>query len=121
MMQSKLHQEEEEEEKTKVWQCDNYDKIMSGEVNKAVNRTFASTNGSAKRVVNSQKELVTEFMKILSPAFMARDSDEAAFRAFLRNPAYADRSYFIEFLKAQMETIETVRKSRKLCESSKLD
>jgi len=68
MMQSKLHQEEEEEEKTKVWQCDNYDKIMSGEVNKAVSRTFASTNGSAKRVVNSQKELVTEFMKILSLA-----------------------------------------------------
>lgn len=67
------------------------------------------------------REFATKFMTFLSPAFMARDSDEAAFRTFLRNPAYADKSYFIEFLKNQMEKIEIVRKSRKLCESSKLD
>lgn len=67
------------------------------------------------------REFATKFMNILSPAFMARDSDEAAFRALLRNPAYSDKSYFIEFLKAQMEKIEIVRKSRALCESSKLD
>ena len=60
-------------------------------------------------------------MNTLSPAFMARDSDEKAFRDYLRNPAFAERNFFILFLKKQMEIIETVRKSRHLCDTSKLD
>ena len=52
---------------------------------------------------------------------MARESDEQAFRDYLRNPAYQERDFFIRFLKKQMETIEIVRKSRDLCEKSMLD
>mmetsp|Transcript_16917 Transcript_16917/g.28650 ORF Transcript_16917/g.28650 Transcript_16917/m.28650 type:complete len:107 (+) Transcript_16917:1673-1993(+) len=67
------------------------------------------------------REFAESFMTALSPAFMARDSDENAFREYLRNPAFKERNFFILFLKKQMELIETVRKSRQLCESSKLD
>lgn len=72
-------------------------------------------------VEKKDREYAEIFMNTLSPAFMARDSDEAAFRNLLRNPAYKERNFFILFLKKQMEVIETVRKSRDLCVSSKLD
>ncbi len=72
-------------------------------------------------VEKKDREFAEIFLNILSPAFMARDSDEAAFREYLRNPAFKERNFFILFLKKQMETIETVRKSRQLCETSKLD
>jgi len=67
------------------------------------------------------REFAEVFMNTMSPAFMARDQDEEAFRTYLRNPTFKERNFFILFLKKQMEIIETVRKSRQLCESSKLD
>lgn len=72
-------------------------------------------------IEKKDREYAEIFMNQLSPAFMARDSDEQAFRDYLRNPAFKDRNFFILFLKKQMEVIETVRKSRSLCETSKLD
>ena len=72
-------------------------------------------------VDKKDREFAEIFMNQMSPAFMARDSDEQNFRDYLRNPAYKDRNFFILFLKKQMEVIETVRKSRHLCETSKLD
>jgi len=72
-------------------------------------------------VEKRDREFAEVFMNTLSPAFMARESDEQAFRDYLRNPAYKDRNFFVLFLKKQMEVIETVRKSRALCEGSKLD
>ena len=72
-------------------------------------------------VDKKDREFAEIFMNTFSPAFMARDSDEKAFRDYLRNPAYKERNFFILFLKKQMECIETVRKSRQLCLSGKLD
>ena len=72
-------------------------------------------------VEKKDREYAEVFMNTLSPAFMARDSDEKAFRDYLRNPVFKERNFFIQFLKKQMEVIETVRKSRKLCEASMLD
>lgn len=72
-------------------------------------------------VEKRDREFAERFMMIFSPAFMAREEDEKAFRDYLRNPAFAERNFFVLFLKEQMETIEKVRKSRKLCETSMLD
>jgi len=72
-------------------------------------------------VEKRDREYAEVFMNSLSPAFMAGEKEEEAFRQFLRNPAYQDKSFFVNFLKKQMELIDTVRKSRKLCESSMLD
>ena len=72
-------------------------------------------------VEKKDREFAEVFMNTLSPAFMARESEENAFREYLRNPAYQERDFFLRFLKKQMEVIETVRKSRTLCESSMLD
>lgn len=72
-------------------------------------------------VEKKDREFAEIFMNTLSPAFMARESDEQAFRDYLRNPAYQERDFFLRFLKKQMEVIETVRKSRSLCENSMLD
>ena len=57
-------------------------------------------------VEKRDREFAERFMNIFSPAFMARESDEKAFRDLLRNPAYAERNFFILFLKKQMEIIE---------------
>ena len=72
-------------------------------------------------VEKRDREYAEIFMNTISPAFMARDQEEEAFREYLRNPAYQERDFFLRFLKKQMETIETVRKSRILCEASMLD
>ena len=72
-------------------------------------------------VEKRDREYGETFMTMLSPAFMARESEEKAFREYLRNPVYQDRDYFVRFLKKQMEVIDTVRKSRTLCMSSMLD
>lgn len=72
-------------------------------------------------VEKRDREFAERFMSIFSPAFMAREKDEQAFREYLRNPAFAERNFFILFLKKQMEVIENVRKSRHLCETSMLD
>lgn len=72
-------------------------------------------------VDRKDREYAEAFMNTLSPAFMATEQIESQFREYLRNPVYQDRNFFVLFLKKQMEIIETVRKSRKLCESSMLD
>ena len=72
-------------------------------------------------VMKRDREFATTFMNSLSPAFMAREQEEQALREYLRNPAYQDIDFFIQFLKKQMEVIETVRKSRELCTTSMLD
>lgn len=71
--------------------------------------------------MKKDREFAEVFMNALSPAFMARESEENAFRSYLRDSAYASNDFFIKFLKKQMEVIETVRKSRDLCTSSRLD
>jgi aminopeptidase N len=50
-------------------------------------------------VEKRDREFAERFMKIFSPAFMARDEDEKAFRDYLRNPAFAERNFFVLFLK----------------------
>ena len=50
-------------------------------------------------VERKDREYAEIFMNTLSPAFMARDSDEKAFRDYLRNPVFAERNFFILFLK----------------------
>ena len=51
----------------------------------------------------------------LSPAFMARDSDEQHFKALLEK-ANPEKHFYVQFLKQQLEVIDTARKARKLCE-----
>jgi hypothetical protein len=38
-------------------------------------------------------------MNSLSPAFMARENEEKAFREYLRNPAFQNTDFFIKFVK----------------------
>jgi len=45
-------------------------------------------------VENKSREYAEKFLNILSPAFMARDSDEKAFRDYLRNPSYKSKPFF---------------------------
>jgi hypothetical protein len=54
-------------------------------------------------------------MSSLSPAFMARDSDEQHFKALLEK-ANTEKHFYVQFLKQQLEFIETARGARKLCE-----
>lgn len=72
-------------------------------------------------IMKKDREFSEVFMSSMSPAFMARDTEENAFRNFLRDSTYASSDFFIKFVKQQMEVIETVRKSRELCTSSMLD
>jgi hypothetical protein len=61
------------------------------------------------------REFAQIFMSGLSPAFMARDSDEHHFKSLLER-ANAEKHFYIQFLKQQLEVIDTARKARKLCE-----
>jgi hypothetical protein len=51
----------------------------------------------------------------LSPAFMARESDEQSFKVLL-DKANPEKHFYIQFLKQQLEFIDTARKARKICE-----
>jgi hypothetical protein len=46
-------------------------------------------------VENKPREFAEKFLNTFSPAFMARDSDEKAFRDYLRNPSYKDKPFFV--------------------------
>lgn len=46
---------------------------------------------------------------------MARESDEVQFKALLEK-ANPEKHFYVQFLKQQLEFIETARKARKLCE-----
>lgn len=59
-------------------------------------------------------------MNNLSPAFMAREQDESAFKELL-NRTTDDTHFFTIFLKKQVELIEIIKKSRQLCETFKID
>jgi phospholipid-transporting ATPase len=50
------------------WTCPNYDKVMSGSDNATIEKCIKSQDGEASFTLNSQKEMVTEFMKILGLA-----------------------------------------------------
>ena len=74
-----------------------------------------------KKVVDTRdREFAEAFMNNLSPAFMAREQDESAFRELL-NRTTDDTHFFTIFLKKQVELIEIIKKSRQLCETFKID
>lgn len=59
-------------------------------------------------------------MNGLSPAFMARDSDDVAFKD-LQEKCNKEKDFFSIFLKKSIESVEMTQKSRVLCESYKID
>ena len=67
------------------------------------------------------REFAEIFMNNLSPAFMAREEDEQAFKAMLEGPVAAKHEFFMLFLKKQLENITITQKSRHLCETYKTD
>ena len=60
------------------------------------------------------REFTQIFMGGLSPAFMARDSDVEHFKSLLEK-ANPEKHFYVQFLKQQLEFIETARKARALC------
>ena len=73
-----------------------------------------------KIVENRDREFSEVFMNGLSPAFMARDTDETAFKELFSRTT--DETHFSSlFLKKQIETIDIIKKSRHLCETFKID
>lgn len=71
-----------------------------------------------EKVVNEKdREYAEIFINGCSPAFMARDEDQAAFQEIL-DRSDKEKNFFILFLKKQIEAVEVAKKSRTLCESS---
>ena len=60
------------------------------------------------------------FINQLSPAFMARDEDEAAFKALLSKRT-DEAHFFNRFLKKAVENISIMKQSRKLSETFTLE
>ena len=60
------------------------------------------------------------FINQLSPAFMARDEDEAAFKKLLGKRT-EEAHFFTGFLKKAVENISIMKKSRELSETFTLD
>jgi phospholipid-transporting ATPase len=58
------------EEEGAKWSCKNYDGVINGNANAYINMTANSQSGGASVKMISQKDMVTEFMKILSLAHM---------------------------------------------------
>lgn len=73
-----------------------------------------------KIVETRDREFAETFMQHLTPAFMAREHDTAQFKDLLAN-AKEDKQFFILFLKKQIESIDMIQRSRKLCETFKLN
>lgn len=71
-------------------------------------------------VEKRDREFSEVFMNRLCPAFMATENDEAELKRILA-ATKPDRNFFILFLKKQLETIDTIKKSRHLCENFKTD
>jgi len=74
----------------------------------------------ASTIDKRDREFGEVFMNNLSPAFMAREQDEKAFQALLDNTSEPTH-FFTLFLKKALETIDVTKKSRKLCETYKVD
>ena len=51
---------------------------------------------------------------MISPAFLARESDEQHFKDLLEK-ANQENHQYVQFLKQQLERIGTTRKARQLC------
>jgi hypothetical protein len=82
---------------------------------------FEKYYANLKRIVDTRdREFAEAFMQGLSPAFMAREQDENAFKELLSRTT-EDTHFFTIFLKKQVESIETIKKSRHLCETFKID
>jgi magnesium-transporting ATPase (P-type) len=64
--QKKVSQEEEGAK----WSCQNYNKVISEDNNASINMTVNSQSGGASITLKTQKDLVTEFMNVLSLAHM---------------------------------------------------
>jgi hypothetical protein len=73
-----------------------------------------------KIVETRDREFAETFMQHLTPAFMARDHDTTHFKELLAN-AKEDKQFFILFLKKSIESIDMIQRSRKLCETFKLN
>lgn len=71
-------------------------------------------------VEKKDREFSEVFMNRMSPSFMATENDEAELKRILE-ATKPDRNFFILFLKKQLETIDTIKKSRHLCENFKTD
>ena len=72
-----------------------------------------------KNVVDTRdREFAQVFMNGLSPAFMARDQDETAFKELLGKTTDPTH-FFTLFLKKQIDTIEIIKKARALCAAKK--
>lgn len=69
-----------------------------------------------KIVETRDREFAELFMEGLSPAFMARESDEVQLQQILEK-ANPEREFFILFLKKEIETIDIIKRSRALCAS----
>jgi hypothetical protein len=68
-------------------------------------------------IVDSRdREFAETFMNLLSPSFMAREQDATCFAKMLAN-AKQDKQFFVLFLKKQIEAIDLIQRSRKLCET----
>lgn len=75
----------------------------------------------SKIVETRDREFAEVFMSALSPAYMAREEDNAAFGDLLRTANEEKHEYFVLFLKKQIEAIDVIKRSRTLCETFKLD
>lgn len=64
------------------------------------------------------REFAQSFCNYLTPATLARDEDEAAFKALLQK-ATDQTHFFTLFLKQQVEIIDIIKKGRALCETYK--
>jgi hypothetical protein len=62
------------------------------------------------------REFTQVFMGGCSPAFLARDTDKQNFEQLLAK-ANPEKHFYVQFLKQQLEFIDTARRARELCES----
>lgn len=55
---------------TSKWNCNNYNNVINGENNMNINVPLSSLDGKEQLKVETQKDLIGEFMKVLSLAHM---------------------------------------------------
>ena len=67
-------------------------------------------------VEKKDREFTQVFMAGCSPAFLARDFDRQSFEQLLAK-ANPEKHFYVQFLKQQLEFIDTARKARELCET----
>ena len=66
-----------------------------------------------EEVVNKKdREFAQIFCRNLSPSLLARDEDETAFKNLLAKKTKDETHFFTQFLKAEIESIEIIKKAR---------